>query len=152
TRKPPPAPPPPNGPGGHALKDMVAAVSTSKTGPAVEVKFYLLQRPEVGQPLDVDVAIVPGPALEGLSADFQGADGLDLVGGGQLARVDKPAEGAPLAHTVKVVPKRLGVFAVTVVVSTYASNQSSTRSFSIPVIAGEGVPGLAAKPESSKGL
>src|SRR5579871_2070126 len=125
--------------------DMVAAASGSKVGPPVEVKFNLGGRPAVGQPIDVSVALIPAAGLESVSAVLQGSDGLDIVEGAEIPKVVKPAGGAPLRQMVKVVPKRDGIFAITAVVSVGSGNQTSTRSFSIPVIAGDGLADSGAK-------
>jgi hypothetical protein len=123
------------------LGEMVAAVAAAKGGPPVELKFDLPTRPEVGQVMDLDVAVVPHePVPESLSVSFQVADGIDIVDGSQLERVDKLVDGTPIRHVVKILPKRDGIFALTAVVSFVASNQDWSRTFSIPVIAGEGLP------------
>jgi hypothetical protein len=136
----------PTKPGERDLADMVAAVSAAKGGPPVELKFALPTRPEVGQVLDVDVAVVPrAPVPDSLSVSFQVADGLDIVDGSQLERLDKLADGTPIHHVVKILPKRDGIFALTAVVSFAAASQDWSRTFSIPVIAGQGLPEQVAK-------
>jgi hypothetical protein len=136
----------PTKPGERALTDMVAAVSAAKGGPPVELKFALSIRPEVGQALDVDVAVVPrAPVPDSLSVSFQVADGLDIVEGSQLERVNQLADGTPIHHVVKILPKRDGIFSLTAVVSFAVANQDWLRTFSIPVIAGEGLPEQVAK-------
>ena len=123
------------------LAEMVAAVSSSKAGPPVELKFALPSRPEVGQVMDLDVAVVPrDPVPESLSVSFQVTEGIDIVDGSQLERVDKLVDGTPIRHVVKILPKRDGIFALTAVVSFAVSSQDWSRTFSIPVIAGEGLP------------
>jgi hypothetical protein len=132
-------------PGDGSLGDMVAAVSASK-GPPVELKFALPVRPEVGQATEIDVALIPSqPLPDSVSISFQVADGLDILEGSQLERVDKLAAGSPIRHVVKVLPKRDGIFSLTAVVSFTASNQEFNRTFSIPVIAGVGLPDQVAK-------
>jgi hypothetical protein len=132
-------------PGEESLGDMVAAVSASK-GPPVELKFALPVRPEVGQVTDIDVALVTSqPVPESVSISFQVGDGLDIVEGSQMERIDKPAVGTPIRHVVKVLPKRDGIFTLTAVVSFTVSNQETSRTFSIPVIAGQGLPDQVAK-------
>jgi hypothetical protein len=133
-------------PGEQPLGDMVAAVSASKSGPPVELKFSLPTRPEVGQVMDLDVAVVPrAPVPDSVSVSFTVAEGLEIIEGSQLERVDKLVDGAPIRHVVKLLPKRDGIFALTAVVSFVAGNQDSTRTFSIPVIAGEGLTEQVAK-------
>jgi hypothetical protein len=128
------------------LADMVAAVAGAKAASPVELKFALPTRPEVGQVMDLDVAVVPRqPVPDSLSVSFQVADGLDIVEGAQLERVGKLTDGTPVRHVVKILPKRDGIFALTAVVSFAASNQDWSRTFSIPVIAGEGLPEQVAK-------
>ena len=96
--------------------------------------------------MDLDVAVVPRtPVPESLSVSFQVVDGLDIVDGSQLERVDKLVDGTPIRHVVKILPKRDGVFTLTAVVSFVAANQDWSRTFSIPVIAGEGLPEQVAK-------
>jgi len=94
----------PSKPGEESLGDMVAAVSASK-GPPVELKFALPVRPEVGQVTDIDVALVTSqPVPESVSISFQVGDGLDIVDGSQMERIDKPAVGTPIRHVVRYFP------------------------------------------------
>jgi hypothetical protein len=133
-------------PGQEEVSDMVAAVSSSKPGPPVELKFVLTSRPEVGQVMDVDVAVVPrAPVPDSVSVAFQVADGLDIVDGSQLERVEKLVDGTPVRHVVKLIPKRDGIFAMTAVVTFTSASLDSTRTFTIPVIAGQGLPEQVAK-------
>jgi hypothetical protein len=131
--------------GAEPIGDMVAAVTASK-GPPVELKFALPVRPEVGQVTDIDIALVTSqPVPESVSISFTVVDGLEIVEGSQMERIDKPAVGTPIRHVVKVLPKRDGIFAITAVVSFTVSNQETNRTFSIPVIAGQGLPDQVAK-------
>jgi hypothetical protein len=131
---------------------MVTAVSASKAGPPVELKFELLERPEAGQPLDVDIALLPdAPTISRLYAKFQAGEGISVVEGDELSQVDKPAAGAVIRHQVRVIPKQDGIFTLSAIVSVDLANDSLTRTFSIPVIVGEGVPEPAAKAEIADG-
>ncbi len=133
-------------PGEEPLDDMVAAVSASKAGPPVELKFSLPTRPEVGQVMDVDVALIPlAPVPDTVSISFQVVDGIDIVDGSQLEPVGSLVNGTPIRHVVRILPKRDGIFALTAVVSFTSANLDSSRTFSIPVIAGEGLPDQVAK-------
>lgn len=134
------------------LTAMVSAVSMAKSGANVALKFSLLQKPEVGQPLDVDVALVPNAEVDRLSVDFQPGDGLELLNDSAGTRFEKPAEAKPIHVRLRLLPKRDGIFAMGATVATQTGDDTSTRTFSIPVIAGEGLPELAAKPAGSKGL
>jgi len=130
----------------EGLSEMVAAVSSAKAGPPVEMKFELRSRPEVGQVTIIDIALVPrAPIPDSVSASFQVGDGVEIVEGSQLARLDKLTDGAPIRHVVKILPKRDGIFALRAVVSFAVANQDWSRTFSIPVIAGEGLQEQVAK-------
>jgi hypothetical protein len=132
-------------PGDRPLDDMVAAVSAGKGGPPVRLKFELRSSPQAGQPLDLDFAILPDvQSIERINAKFQGSEGLELVDGGDLAAVDKPAQGAVIRHVVRVLPKQDGIYTVTAAVSVDLASDSITRTFTIPVIVGEGLPELTA--------
>ena len=131
---------------GMNLGDMVEAVSAAKGGPPVEVKFMLHSRPEVGQVVEVEVALIPrAPIPDSFAATFSAAEGIEVVDGGQMERVEKLTDGVPIRHTVKIRAKRDGIFALSAIVSIDQANQDLVRTFSIPVIAGEGLPEQVAK-------
>ena len=132
-------------PGSLSPADMVAAVSAGKGGPPVGLKFELRSPPQAGQLLDLDFAILPdAQSIERINAKFQGSDGLELVDGGDLAAVDKPAQGSVIRHVVRVLAKQDGIYTVTAAVSVDLASDSITRTFTIPVIVGEGLPELTA--------
>lgn len=132
--------------------DMVAGVSPSKAGPPVTLKFELREPPEAGQPFDVDIAILPGaPAIDRIYGKFQGGEGLELVEGGELRAIDKPAVGSTIRHVVRILPKHDGVFAVSATVSVDLADDSITRTYSIPVIVGDGLTEQTTKTEVAEG-
>ena len=122
--------------------DMVAAVSSSKSPGAVEVRFTIPERPIVGQPLDIQLSLTPSIELERLVAHFQVPEGLQLVSGAETAHYDRPALGTEISHTVTVVPKADGIYNITAVVLTDSDKESIARMFSIPLIAGAGLADL----------
>jgi hypothetical protein len=119
--------------------DMVSAVSASKAGPPVALKFALNQRPMVGEPIDVDIALIPVSDLTRLFAKFQASTGLTLVKGGESPQYEQPKTGEAIHHTVTVMANEDGIYYITAAVVADAEDSSLTRTFSIPVIAGEGV-------------
>jgi hypothetical protein len=122
--------------------DMVAAVSASKTPGPVEVKFALAARPEVGQPVDIRIVLTPKVELERLYARFQPSEGLELVKGGEIRQIEHPAVGTDIEHTVTLTPKADGIFNLTATVISDSSTESVSPVYSIPIIAGEGLPEL----------
>jgi hypothetical protein len=132
--------------------NMVSAVSAGGTGPpAVQVKFELREHPDVAQPLDIDLAIVPASSLlDRVSGKIEVGDGLELAAGGQIPPTERPVEGVPILHSIKVLPKKDGIFTVSTILSVDSAGQSSSQTFSIPVIVGAGFPEPPAKPAAKR--
>jgi hypothetical protein len=124
---------------------MVNAVPASKSSAVpVQVKFDLRQRPGVAQPLDIDLVIVPTSAnVDRLSGKVVTDDGLELVDGADIPPTDRPAQGVPISHTIKVLPKRDGIFTFSAVVTVDTGGHSTTETYSMPLIAGAALSGGA---------
>jgi hypothetical protein len=130
---------------------MVSAVAASKS-PTVplQVRFDLRARPGVAQPLDIDLVIVPTSAsVDRVSGKVVADEGLELVDGAQIPATDRPPLGVPIAHTIKVLPKRDGIFTFSAVVTVDSGGQSTTETYSMPLIAGAGLSGAPAKPAAT---
>jgi hypothetical protein len=123
-----------------ARPDMVAAVSSSKLPGAVALRFAIPQRPVVGQRVEIQLSLTPSVPLERLVAHFQAPEGLELVSGAETRLVGRPTLGDEISHTLTVIPRSDGIFNITAVVLTDSATESLARTFSIPVIAGAGVP------------
>ena len=135
-------------PSNRAPEDMVAAVSAGKGGPPVGLRFEVRSSPEAGQPVDVDLAILPNAAaIDHIDGKVDGGENLSVVEGGDIPVVEKPAQGTVIRHVVRLLPKRDGIFTITAAVNVDLATDSITRNFTIPVIVGDGLPELAAKSE-----
>lgn len=130
---------------------MVSAVSATTGSSAVDVKFELTQRPEVGKPVDISLVFIPGTTLDRLYARFTGMDGLEVIKGEETEQFARPAVGAALTHTLTVVPKRNGIFSVQAIVLMDSERESVSRSFAIPFIAGSGIAEWSPKKAGSGG-
>jgi hypothetical protein len=128
--------------------NMVSAVASNKPSTVpVQVKFELRDRPDIGQPVTLDLAIVPMSAsVDRVSGKVEGEDGLELIEGGEIAASDRPAEGVPIRHSVKVLPKRAGIFTLRAALTVDSSGVSSSESYSIPLIADTAAPEQPGKP------
>jgi hypothetical protein len=115
--------------------DMVAAVSAGKSSTVVGVYFTLGSAPTIDSALPVSIAIVPHQDFTGLQARFstQG-DGLRLMSGDLLERVANIEAESSLEHKLVLMPKKEGVYMVSVNLETEDSEGSVSRIFSIPVI------------------
>jgi hypothetical protein len=121
-------------------RNMVSAVAANKPSAVpIQVKFELRDRPQVGQPVELSLAIVPMSAsVDQVSGKVEGEEGLEVIEGAQIAATDHPAEGAPIRQSVKVLPKQEGVLTIHAVVTVDAAGRSSSETYAIPVIAGGG--------------
>lgn len=120
--------------------DMVSAVSPASTRAPVELKFLLADRPQVGQPLDIEIAVVPVSDVDRISASFHPGPGLELRNGQQMAAIQNPEPNMAINHRITLVPQQDGIFFVSATVHVDSATESITRTFSFPVIAGAGVP------------
>jgi hypothetical protein len=133
-------------PSDELSRNMVSAVAATKPSAVpVQVKFELRDRPGVDQPLEIDLAIVPMSAsVDRISGKVEGEDGLELVDGAEIAPMERPVEGVPIRHLVKVLPKREGIFTVRAVLTVDAAGSASTESYLMPVIADSAAPAAVA--------
>jgi hypothetical protein len=138
-------------------RNMVSAVAANKPSALpIQVKFELRDRPRVGQPVNLDLAIVPmSAAVDRVSGKVEGEEGLDVVDGAEIAATDRPVEGAPIRQAVKVLPKHEGILTVHAIVTVDSGGQTSSETYAIPLIAGDGstdLPGRAAGPATTAAI
>jgi len=131
-------------------RNMVSAVAANKPSALpIQVKFELRDRPRVGQPVNLDLAIVPmSAAVDRVSGKVEGEEGLDIIDGADIAATDRPVEGAPIRQAVKVLPNQEGILSVHAVVAVDSGGQTSSEAYAIPLIvgaAGSGSPGVPGK-------
>ena len=131
---------------------LVSAVTTTKTGAALlQVKFELGARPLVGDPVDVDLVIVPeADHIEQISGTVQGEEGLEVVSGGTIPAADKPLFGTPIRHSLKVRATRDGIFSLSAALSVESDGQTLAPVYSIPLIAGSGLREAPASPAAPR--
>jgi len=133
--------------------DMVGAVATGKAGAGLlQVKFELAARPEVGNPVDVDLVIVPvGDMVDGFAGTLSADDGLEIVSGADIPATAKPAAGTPIHHSFKLRARRDGIFNLQASMTVESGGQSLAPIYSMPIIAGKGLAdsGTPAVPRAS---
>ena len=113
---------------------MVQAAAQGKSQLPVELKFDLPQRPAVGEPLDVDLAILPRIDAGGAAIQVTGGDGLAVAPGAD--QIDLPAveAGQVYRQSVKVTPGTEGVLLLGLTISLKHDDLTESRAFSIPLI------------------
>ncbi|MEZ5512897.1 MAG: hypothetical protein R3F58_03410 [Steroidobacteraceae bacterium] len=129
-------------------EDMVSAVAAGKPGAPIDVRFDVPTKPRVGEPLKIDVAVVPLSTVGRLEVLFQGNDGFAVVSNGQLGPLDNPAVGKVLRHSVTVLPQSEGVFMLSAIAMTDGTDASMSRSFAMPIIVGN-ASAVASKPQNA---
>jgi hypothetical protein len=116
---------------------MVEAVTLDKSAVPVDVKFDLPERPVMGHPLEIVIAVMPHVAGSA-ALQITGSDGLQLAPG--VGTVQIPAVEPTQAYrvTIATTPTAEGVQLLGLSVSLTHDDTTETRSFSVPVIVAPG--------------
>ena len=126
------------GPGAEQLTvGMVEAASQGKSQLPVKLKFELQQKPMLGQPLDISIAVLP--QIDANLTGVQAAAGGGLTVAADTSQADAQAvtAGQVYRQTVKVTPTADGVLLLNVTVSLKHDEITESRVFSIPLIVGQ---------------
>jgi hypothetical protein len=113
---------------------MVLAASQGKSQAPVDIKFDLAQKPKVGQPLEVNLALIAQVSANPATVQVSGTEGLAVAPGGQFDIAAEEA-GEVYKHTVSVTPETDGVLLLGVTVSLKHDEVTDTKAFTIPIIA-----------------
>jgi hypothetical protein len=132
--------------------NLVGAVTTTKNGAGMlQVKFELAARPEVGDPVDVDLVIVPqADNIDRITGTVQADEGVEVVSGGDISTTEKLLFGTPIHHALKVRAKRDGIFTLSAALSIESGGQTLAPVYSMPLIAGNGLVDTGATPAPAK--
>lgn len=122
---------------------MAKAVSTAKTGAAVELRYEINSKPTVGVPFDVDLALVSGADTETMTVVIAGMPGL-TVADEVVAPLTDVVAGQVYPHKFTALADQPGVYYISVTVTTLRGAITQARTFSIPVLLGD--PAAARKP------
>jgi predicted small lipoprotein YifL len=130
---------------------LVSAVTTAKSGAGLlQLKFELAARPQVGDPVDVDLVIVPqADNITQISGTVQGDDGLEVLSGDTIAPAEKITFGTPIHHALKVRAKRDGIFTLSAAMTVESGGQMLAPVYSMPLIAGNGLADTGSVPAKS---
>jgi hypothetical protein len=114
---------------------MVQAANQGKSQVPVELKFDLGGRPKVGQPLEINLALIAQIAASPATLQVSETEGLTVAPGTNQFDVPSAEAGEVYRHTVKVTPNAEGVLLLGVNVSLKHDDVTDQRAFSIPIIA-----------------
>jgi hypothetical protein len=114
---------------------MVQAASQGKSPVDVDLKFELVQRPTLGQPLEINLDLIPQLVAGPVVIQITGADGLDLAADSRQFEIPSVESGEVYRHTLTMTPSSEGLLILTVTVAVKHDDATDLRVFSIPVIA-----------------
>jgi hypothetical protein len=113
---------------------MAHAVVVGKSGAAVDLKYDVLNKPEIGKPVEIELALIPGAVLDSMTVSLAATTpGLTVISGGE-GSFGKLAIGEVARQKFLVTADKEDVLYLTVTATAYAVGLSSTRSFAIPLI------------------
>jgi hypothetical protein len=113
---------------------MVEAATQGKSQLPVKVKFGLKQRPTLGQPLDIDIAVLPQIDASGAELQVTGGDGLSVAPESIQAELAAVETGQVYRQVVKVTPSADGVLLLGLTILLKHDEVTDSRAFSIPLI------------------
>ena len=108
----------------------------------VDVKYRLLNTPQVGQPLSIELTLVSSVANAGLGFALEPESGLSVKPDSRVQSFAGKAAMTPETTTVVITPSREGRFYLHVNANVIVSGVSKSRVISIPIQVGEGPPEL----------
>ncbi|MEO7207745.1 MAG: hypothetical protein ABI356_06060 [Steroidobacteraceae bacterium] len=114
---------------------MVQAASQGKSTVPVELKFDIAQRPKVGQPLDINLALIAQIAASPATIQVNGADDVSVAASAHQFDIPSEEPGEVYRETVSVTPNAEGVVLLGVTVTLKHDEIIDQRFFSIPLIA-----------------
>jgi uncharacterized lipoprotein len=114
---------------------MVQAAAQGKSQVPVELKYDITQRPKVGQPLDINLALIAQIAASSATIQLAGADDLTVPPGANQFDIPSEEAGEVYRETVHVTPNAEGVVLLGVTVLLKHDEIVDQRVFSIPIIA-----------------
>ena len=115
--------------------ELVTAVSSAHSNTPIAMKFGLAERPAIGAPLKVTVALIPAvdAGIRHIHASFQPGDGL-LLQSDRTLDISDPGPGTVIEQELSVVPQQSGVLSLGATIVVDTDGGSLARSYAIPLI------------------
>ena len=130
-----PVAPKPNATAAEQTAGMVQAATEGKSSLPVELKFDIAQRPKVGQPLEINLALIAQIAASQATIQVAGDDAISVAPGANQFDIPAAEAGEVYRETVNVTPNAEGVVVLGVTVMLKHDEIVDQRVFSIPIIA-----------------
>jgi hypothetical protein len=113
---------------------MVEAASQGKSQLPVQVKFDLPQKPTLGEPLNVDIALLPQVDGGPVKIAVSGGDGMTVAADTSQFELPAVTSGEVYRQTVNVTPTADGVLMLSLDISLKYDDVTESRIFSVPLI------------------
>lgn len=113
---------------------MAEAASLGKSQLPVELKFDVAQKPKVGQPLDINLALIAQISASPATVQVNGADDVLVAPDGKQFDIPTEEAGEVYRHTLNVTPNAEGVVLIEVLVMLKHDEVVEQRPFAIPII------------------
>ena len=120
------------------------AVVTSKSAAAVDLKYDVLSKPEVGLPFEVVLNFLPRLPADQLEVEIGDMPGITILGE-RAVKFAKVGTVDPYTAHVQVRADAAGLYYLSVIAKMVTQVQTEARTFSIPVVVGT-LPPAAQKP------
>ena len=130
-----PVAPKPGATAAEQTAGMVEAAAQGKSTVPVELKFDIAQRPKVGQPLDINLALIAQIPASSATIQVNGGDDVTVAAGANQFEIPSEEAGEVYRQTVNVTPNAEGVVLLGVTVTLKHDELVDQRTFSIPIIA-----------------
>lgn len=114
---------------------MVQASAVGKSQVPVELKFDVAQRPKVGQPVEIDLALISQVSASPATIQVSGGDEVSVAAAAAQYEIPSEEAGEVYKHSLSVTPNAEGVVLVGVTVVLKHDELTDQRVFSIPIIA-----------------
>jgi hypothetical protein len=126
---------------------MVSAVGLAKSTVPVALKFGLRGVPKLGEPLAIDLAVVPQVTADSALIQVADSEGIDTSAVAAGAPVDNRLEaGNSYKRSITVTPTKSGVLLLALTVSLKHDEITESRGFSIPIIVADAATATPAAP------
>ena len=116
---------------------MTLAVGIGKAALPLQLKFELANRPQAGQALDINLALLPQIPADAAIIQVSPSDGVEVPNAMSQLSVSALDEGGVYRETLSVTPTKDGILLVGVNLTLKHDDIEETKGYSVPIIVGE---------------
>jgi hypothetical protein len=127
---------------------MARAVATSKPEAPIDLKYDILGKPIVGEPVEIELALIPTNTGDGMSVVIGASAGL-TVSGTLEANFSGVTPGQAVRTRFTAKADKEDAFYVTVATTMHAAGVGSTRTYAIPILTSAPPPPAPAEGEAA---